>query len=200
MHLQSKLGMWQSILPFRTFCTSSQTGRLPLLCLWLFFCSRWKSVEKISTELSCNCISREGGRDAVGAFYFQPLWSSKAASQSFITPFMSYQKVAGSMIWNTKVSGLMLPYSELFNTVLKTLKMWHRIFAIRREKKFYLREKKQLRYHKQTRRKHKSMIDLPVWWTSQAGWKGCGVLNIVTVVTTASLAPLPLENIQRLVS
>lgn len=40
MHLQNKLGMWRSIQPSHTFCTSSRTGRLPPLCLWLFFCSR----------------------------------------------------------------------------------------------------------------------------------------------------------------
>jgi len=39
MHLQNKLGMWQSIQPSHTFCTFSQTGHLPPLCLWLFFCS-----------------------------------------------------------------------------------------------------------------------------------------------------------------
>lgn len=57
MHLQNKLGMWLSIRPSRTFCTSSQTGRLPPLCLWLFFCSTRESVEETITELHSTLLA-----------------------------------------------------------------------------------------------------------------------------------------------
>lgn len=39
MRLQNKQGTWQNTRPSHIFCTSSQTGHLLPLCLWLFFCS-----------------------------------------------------------------------------------------------------------------------------------------------------------------
>lgn len=132
MHLQNKLGMWLSIRPSRTFCTSSQTGRLPPLCLWLFFCSTRESVEETITELHSTLLAEhfklEMHRTHTLHRYLRPCSADQVChSYSYIrllTQFIGTQQFLAS-------SYLLKKYPNKFHTVIKTFRKNNNITGIR---------------------------------------------------------------------